>query len=136
MNIKLLRKIQRAIRKEPRQFDMDSWFEFDKRTPNCGTTACIAGWAIALSSKKNPLDAAKSIRKRFGRGMRVLSSKQAYGITAKVLKVLKIDMRQGDSLFYASYWPLNFPERFRNARTPEEKAEIACERIDAFIANS
>lgn len=54
MNVKLLRRIIKAIKKEPGQFDMRSWFTRQRGIPNCGTAACIGGWAVALTKRANP----------------------------------------------------------------------------------
>lgn len=54
MNVRLLRRIEKRILKEPGQFDMGDWLRRglpkDKLHP-CGTEACIAGWACILSKK-------------------------------------------------------------------------------------
>jgi hypothetical protein len=44
MNIELLRKIQKAIDKNPDRFYMDDWHH----ETACGTAHCIAGWAQVL----------------------------------------------------------------------------------------
>lgn len=54
INTGLFRKIQRAILKWPYAFDMSTWgyhLEYTpaKRAPDCGSEACLAGWAVALS---------------------------------------------------------------------------------------
>ena len=55
--VNLLRKVQKQILLEPRQFDIQHWFTmFPKnvtRVPNCGTAACIAGWAIAFGEAES-----------------------------------------------------------------------------------
>src|SRR5207249_11499573 len=68
MNKELLLKVKEQILKEPRQFVIRAWYSkhpIDKdgslwvgvEVPNCGTAACIAGWAIALYDKTSPLHA-------------------------------------------------------------------------------
>jgi hypothetical protein len=59
INLKLLEKIKKHIEEEPRRFDMDTWgVKHDMRkyrnedTPPCGTSACLAGWAVLLSTPK------------------------------------------------------------------------------------
>ena len=56
MNVKLLKQIKEAIRRHPKQFDMAEWFRRDVEAPRCGTTACIAGWALTLqTASKRPI---------------------------------------------------------------------------------
>lgn len=130
MNIKLLRKIQKAIMQEPEQFDMDYWFQTKEGVPNCGTTACIAGWALSLSQKKNPLQVAVTIDKNFGlfdySGVRNLAA-----------KVLEITIEQADNLFIKTHWPRDFRYAYRAAFTNGDMfiaADVAYHRINHFIA--
>jgi hypothetical protein len=63
VNVKLLRKIQKHILEEPKRFIMSDIIvrdrpgaEFDDygisfQIPDCGTTACICGWALILGGK-------------------------------------------------------------------------------------
>lgn len=46
-NSKLLRRIARQIENHPEEYNQDSWFGTTDKTA-CGTTACIAGWAVTL----------------------------------------------------------------------------------------
>jgi len=54
INVRLLRRIQRAILKWPKSYDQSSFgplFAFNakkQKEPTCGTACCIAGWACAL----------------------------------------------------------------------------------------
>lgn len=142
MNVRLLRRIQKQILKEPKQFDIDTWFAIDSHAPNCGTTACIAGWAIALSKKQTPLVAAKSIRKNFGRpSILLLSWSQAKDIEPKARRALELTPAQAERLFHIGGWPDEFVNRHHENRDHEDdyhwvkhKATVAADRIDHFIA--
>lgn len=46
MNTELFRKIYTQIASEPESFDMGDWER--EGDPECGTTRCVAGWAIAF----------------------------------------------------------------------------------------
>jgi hypothetical protein len=51
---KLMRKrVLAQIENEPGSFDMDSWEEglYDEDGKQCGTTRCIAGWAVYFAEK-------------------------------------------------------------------------------------
>ena len=62
MNIRLLRRIQKQILKEPRQFHMEGLYtnNLPWKIPNCGTAACIFGWGIALKAELSPLQVDRS----------------------------------------------------------------------------
>ena len=114
MNVRLLRRIQKQILKEPRQFYMDTWFKEaawkGKKNPNCGTAACIGGWAIALSLSITP--------------------REASGFTApekRAMEALKLTSRQADLLFQPNWWPRKF--RRRASTNPQQ----AIARIEHFI---
>lgn len=48
MNTELFRKILAKVEAEPQAFDMSTWEAFP--APACGTTRCIAGWAVYLET--------------------------------------------------------------------------------------
>lgn len=83
MNIKLLRRVQRAILLQPGEFDMNYWV---RRTP-CGTCGCIAGTTVLLSGVTVEADTVKSYIlvngepcsiKEFARALLGLNSKQSF----------------------------------------------------------
>jgi hypothetical protein len=122
LNVKLLRKVQKHIMKEPKRLLMGEWlvtkskkvpqFENDagewEHFPKCNTAACIAGWAVMLHDKHPPRG--KSIETR----------------ATKILGGSSMD-----SLFYTSLWKLE--HEFNTAETPRQRAKIAVKEIDHFI---
>lgn len=129
MNVRLLRRVQKQILKEPRQFDMDDYFA-TKRTlgrnvPNCGTAACIAGWAIALSHPtRKPRDVASCYypAETAGKLLELPGCNDSYN-----------DHLCLNSLFLVDSWPLKFKESYNAAKTFTAKAKIAAKRIDHYI---
>lgn len=113
MNVRLLRRIQKQIAKEPKQFDMGFWFErkLPWKIPNCGTAACIGGWAVALHNKVTPENARKCRR-------------------LEPQEILELDYDQAGRLFYKQHWPDKFLE---NLKSPTASAKQAVARIDHFI---
>lgn len=131
LNVKLLRKIQKHITEEPRRFFMSGlrvkaknetkWADYaasfarsdlSPTMPSCGTAACIAGWALTLSNKRmgySALDRAGDL----------------LGLPAKYFGY--------DHVFVADKWPEPFYRRWQDARTPKQRAKIACARIDHLI---
>lgn len=47
-NRELFQKIHDVISVQPESFEMDSW---EDRDADCGTTRCVAGWAISLTTQ-------------------------------------------------------------------------------------
>lgn len=131
MNIKLLRKIQKAILKEPRQFDMDRWYSFASSVPNCKTTACIAGWAIACDRKVKPLLAARTFDGEFGVNTHSITYSGKPGDVAAQL--LGIDLDQREKLFQVGNWPRKYYIAYQRADTYKQRARIAFNRIGHFI---
>lgn len=116
MNIKLLRKVQKEILKEPRRFDMQSWFERNSISP-CGTTACIGGFAVALSNRWT----------RLKRGERLMN------VEGRATIYLDIEGFMGPRLFFISNWPERLKYAYLTAGSPLKRAKVAVKRIDLFI---
>lgn len=124
MNVKLLRRIQEKILAEPRQFNMGSYFLSNRdirnfllpnpEIPNCGTAACIAGWALALASNRKPSECEDS------------KANMIFSI-----KVLDLDIDSGRRLFHFVCWPEVY--QLMRAEGTKKYAEQAVARIDHFI---
>ena len=115
MNVRLLRKVKKHILEEPRRFQMDGYVHRGRpgsmfedlglryKVPDCGTVACIAGWAQCLSGGDS-------------------SPMEALGLHG-----------YEDRLFFMWNWPMNLRKRFYAAKTMRTRAKIAAERIEHFI---
>lgn len=112
MNTKLLRRIQKQILKEPKQFDMSWWFSTSPHIPNCGTAACVAGWVMALHRGCSPHQASRL---------------EIVDVSSYAQKLLSITPAQAQRLFHAEYWP----RRFRRYSANSPKQAVA--RIEHFI---
>lgn len=136
MNVKLLRRIQRIIVKRYKQIDMGSWFDTnpDHEVPMCGTTACIAGWAVTLhrpSLKAKPSLAAKFVHSR----SETIGFGQSYYMTTIAVDILGLGCEQAARLFYISNWPEQFHNRILEPNVGTKRyAKIVAQRIDHFIA--
>ena len=121
MNTRLLRKVQKAILDHPDQFCMDRWFSdcnsVDQPAGGCGTAACIGGWAVFLSSKKQKLSFYDD-------------DFDAYGLARRALG---LSVPQGGRLFSVGSWPAKFNKSFHSALTISHAAAVAAARIDHFI---
>jgi len=134
----LLLRAKKAILKEPKQFTMGAWFtkypeeresSFEYTIPNCGTAACIAGWVITLSKEnQNPLRAREAIVDQF-KSTRVYVDEETLAC-----RILGLPRYKAMSLFYVANWPNELIEKWEVADSPEERAQIAAERIDQFIS--
>jgi hypothetical protein len=119
MNTELLLRVKAAILEEPNKFDMGMWFE----DAACGTTACIAGWSVALSENL------KDLRDGFS-----FWGKLDGTISGHAAKAIGVDELTADKLFYTNNWPEDLERLFNNAHSTEERAKVAADRIDHFIS--
>jgi hypothetical protein len=119
MNTILLRKIQNQILSEPRQFNMKNWFSGqlpDGSLPaNCGTAACIGGWAQTFAMAVNPDEA----------------QARAIWTDEHAAMVLGLTERQARLLFIEDNWPKQFQSTDRAGVAL--RAKRAAKRIDHFI---
>lgn len=135
MNVKLLRKIKKEILAEPLRFDMHGWFNADDRIAPCKSTACIAGWTVALDHMGKTTSWKSVIAQR--------NDGDAEG---EARRLLKLDFEQANRLFFIAGWPREFHDRYweientlnyrdiKGARLKRKQlAQIAAERIDHFI---
>lgn len=123
-NFELLREVKRAILKYPRQFYMGNWFslrdQVGSNAGGCGTSACIAGWAIHLMGKHERLD----------------ETSKDYNYDeaeARGRKILRLSFAQGNRLLFTSGWPQRYEKQLSGAQTTEAAAKVAARRIKWFI---
>ena len=131
MNIQILNEIKKKIKEEPYQFEMSEWFttllecKDSKPVPNCGTAACIAGWAISIHNKVNPREAYR------------IAIRSSMSQRTQACEILDINLEQGERLFMTYNWP----EKFRLSKsgvafkylTKKQQAALAIKRINHFI---
>jgi len=121
MNEALLRQVMDEIRKEPKQFDITSWFDRQASESPCGTTGCIAGWAVALVHHKGDLKAA---------------SQNPILYPGKVgQKLLELSYEEKQRLFFLEHWPKAYRDAYwANGATAQCRARATVARIEHFIA--
>lgn len=131
LNVRLLRRVKKAILKEPSQFVMGDWFvcdgtegrhDIERKIKNCGTAACIAGWTVALTVKKNPKEA-----------------REAAALDGGVVRIAANSLGLGpdwDNLFYIDCWPEKFQRQWYKAKTLKGRASIAARRIEDYIEDN
>jgi len=111
---KLLWKVIRHIKAEPKRLDMNIWEMKDADVP-CGTSACMFGWANLLGRKK-PVN---------------------LGITEdfflSVCGLLSLDSEEGDRLAYSDSWPSKYMYQYEMAATPRGRVQATTRRIEHFI---
>lgn len=137
--IKLLRKVQRFLLKEPRRFNMAQGIlnydnpTFDLKTqleePPCGTACCIAGAAFAISNK-------------------IVFSKTSvpwYQIEDNLKYNYGLDGNRAGRLFFVpgvhplvtadiDGWPEHWAKFYREAKTAYERTLIGVAYIEHYIA--
>lgn len=130
LNVRLLNRVKRQILKEPKQFQMDSYFDTAghysdtaDKIPNCGTAACIAGWALALDKGITPEQAKGKVL-----NYRTLTGERADRILGA--------RGAGWKLFNDCAWPESFRDEWRRLTKLKQwkrRAKVAAARIDHFI---
>lgn len=125
LNVRLLRRVQKAILKHPWQFEMSWWFDntlhLSRSTlepKGCGTAACIAGWAVHLTSGNKKLSQTRTL----------------HGDAYDAEDLLGLSCDQSCSLFNTGGWPSYFATAYRQATNPETRAKVAARRIEHFIS--
>lgn len=103
INVELLDRIEQQITEHPETWDQGMWFVLptaNMRTsvidPPCGTTLCIAGWAVTLSGYK--LATAAGVREG---GWCVSPGGQREAIDVIARALLGLDFEQAVELFYS-----------------------------------
>lgn len=135
MNVRLLRRIQREMLKEPARVEMKRWAipakvlleSYPRRkSPSCGTVGCIAGWGLMLTKGRKKTD--------YLGISKVILHRQNSGIQREAEKLLRITKQQGKHLFHQREWPDKF--RWKLDKLNEGTAayaRVVCQRIDHFI---
>jgi hypothetical protein len=133
INVALLRQVAERIKAHPKAFDMESCFyqstiegaesveEAGEKLPallasECGTTACIAGWTVALAQDEYMPQIGNSLR--------------------RARRSLGLDERQASRLFHHDHWPRPFLGQYEGAWEEydrKEMAEVAARRIEHLI---
>lgn len=132
MNTELLLKVKAKILAEPKQFFMHEFFTDHvvgiDTIPNCGTAACIAGWAVTIARNENPEETRKYL----------YQSPNNLCTWLEAQKALDITKEQESKLFYTDNWPSEYDAAYNQAWQDEdfeEAAKVAANRIDYFIAH-
>ena len=144
MDIGRLQKVKEAILNNPHNFCLSSWvsnitgvtdhqgIELKKLSnPECGTTACIAGWIVYLFGDRDEWEKKRNIN----------FQERA----AQLLDIPERDIDRGskgsaDRLFHRSQWPAKFSDAYMDAfelkdseKSHKQIAQITADRIDHFI---
>jgi hypothetical protein len=123
LNVRLLRRVQKAILRHADQFQMSCWKsnslddEDSSAAGGCGTAACIGGWAVFLHGKYKKVS---QIPKQTS-----VAAHDAIG--------LSYNKYNESPLFFVDEWPQKFISQWDAARTAKQQARVAVRRIDYFI---
>lgn len=102
-NAELFNKIADAIEAEPHRHNQAEWASARNSIGSCGTTMCVAGWAVELSDK---YDIDWNRRNTFGG---VGMTKQGVHIEEAAYNLLGITYDEGVRLF-APHWMVYEPK--------------------------
>lgn len=113
-NNELLERIAQQIEQHPEEFSMLSW--------DCGTTACIAGWAARLAGLP-PIGE-----------VLITALPSDLNLITELLGVGSVVCGWHHPLFLAKDWPEPFYSLYCDAVSEKQQANIAAARIRHFIA--
>ena len=143
MNLERAEKLKALLRANASRFRMDHWFILDRPSacgnlaigferseiedflePECGTTACIAGFACHLSMAEG------LPTKPWGTGLDFEGIAKDY---------LELESNEADILFFHEEWLLSHRLAYKLAvgkRDYPAAVEVACEMIDLIAEGS
>lgn len=120
-NEELFRQVAEAIETKPELYNQGGWYYMDD--DDCGTTCCIAGWAVAISQfNGNTLQAATKYY-----------NSDDFNISVEAREALGLTAAEARDLFHGHWAPhegLSVPDALRKI---SEGAEIADISNPAFL---
>lgn len=130
LNVRLLRRIQKHLRADPRRYNQRIWakdIRFYRRyapleVPECGTRACIAGWAVLLSTKSK-----KEWWKWVEKSCRMVINPEGNREFAIALKARKLLGLSEDEAFFL------FGANNQTDTAGPRGVEEGCDKIDKII---
>lgn len=129
--MRLLALVADAIEEHTDQFVMhcvmSTHTETGKHAGGCGTAACIAGWTVYLAENWKELARYHEDQRGDHELMRVAGN--YLGIEAKATG----DFSMSHPLFFYDHWPVKYRKAFEEAKTDNDKATVAVERIRDYI---
>jgi hypothetical protein len=128
MNIELLTSVKHAILTEPASFYMEDWFSLSELAP-CGTAACIAGHGFKIQFCEPGATMAEA-RHQYQDEEGDMSGRVIDYVMADAFD---INQAQMSKLCHLRHWPEQFRDRYLFSKTPEERADVAADRINHFI---
>lgn len=126
-----LRIVADAIKAHADQFEMFTWFsnvleDRVSKPEDCGTAACIGGWGYHIFGAK--------CTKLKESAYCFAGSVHSYYLDKEMAHPLGLTRNEGRLLFDIRHWPRSFNNRYDAAINQTERADIAVERIEYFIA--
>lgn len=137
MNRPLLTAVRDAILAQPDRFSMDTWLHTSgslrsdiavgcNPATECGTTACIAGWAVVLSPEPRPTLPQNTPEDPWARS-------RAFAEHARHL--LDLTPEQAKHLFYEDDWlEEGLCDAYQESDDKIEQAHLAVEVIDNLLS--
>jgi hypothetical protein len=140
--IAILREVIKLVEEEPRKLDMNRWavqipeYKRNDTAPVCGTIGCIAGWTVMLHiTEQQKMEALKESETRSFQ-VALEDIVNAYSIEEAARDILNIDSYASDQLFYVENWPEAYANMYKEATTPEQKADTVKQYIELLIESN
>lgn len=121
---KRLKHLAELVVKQHKHFDMKNW---------CGSTGCIAGFAIVEFGEVPHRSVIEGLRKLDENTGHLLEKTGYLDCGDWAQKLLGLTDDQSERLFRSCNWPPSFDGRYEHANSTKESAQVAAERIYHLI---
>jgi hypothetical protein len=129
LNRELIKQIIDIIEDEPKRLEMSTWVLNplkSQQAPSCGTTGCIAGWAVMLNLRR---DAVLAKRKIDAEKIYDRLNKRNKDMEGEGMRLLGLPYDIAPTVFYYDQWPEPFQRRYMAAATPKARARATVARL-------
>lgn len=130
INKSLIRKIIKNIEAKPLRLEMGDYVDLHDGVAPCGTSACIAGWAVII-------DRMEKHKIGYQNAAKLANTVATH---AEAVRLLGITGDQSARLFFADEWPTPFSQQFYDAsydetheQTRRREAKVAVARLNHFL---
>lgn len=139
VNFKELEKLKRRVLRYPEQYRQEYWGYggasdvVEQQKPACGTAGCLAYNVVA----GNGYTLGSTLKvKGLGETAACFKKGEGYSIKGVAQEILQLNPYQADELFGGGMhgWSPRSRQKYKQAKTPRERAEAAAMAIDDFAA--
>lgn len=134
INTELFNQIADLIEGSPDLYDQNDW---TNQTEGCGTTHCIAGWALTLTNNNHNAESMADWPAYYETPLEERPVHGAIGVAAA--QALGLDPREADNLFHTDWKPpqnITVPEALRKIGGGDPIPDLTDPAISEYINRS